>query len=676
MNRRSFAFTGSYAFAGLGRALLVTAIVALLACSGGGSSSGTTTITNAKLHGTVYGGRWQPIIGSNILVYEAGLNPGNPPQQIGNAVTDYRGAWSVTTFSAEPSKGQLIYVVALDGDPGAGNNPKAALMSIAGVFGNADFHTTLNINALTTVASTSILRNYIAEVPCSGISDSTTASPIGVLSGANCPSIVGATGLNNQAAKLANLVNVVSGEASTSLTSAAGGSPQNIVLQKLDFLANVLADCLYSSGGTRTDDTTCGRLLRAGWNSNDSTLTLLSEMQAGSAPGYVAYLSFSSDGQHAYSINSSGGSPGVIAAYVVDGSTGSLSAVPGSPYASGVAGYQGPSAVTVSPNGHFVYMLSGGNILAFSVDNSTGALSPIIGSPFVASTTSYLGALVLSPDGKFAYASQANGFGIHEFSIDDVSGQLAQLPGSPFDFGSYVTSMVISPKGDYLYLGQTAPWGMSTLITLKIDSATGTLANFSEDYQTTSSYIYQFYGLNITPDGLLGIAYNAFDNTLWPFRIDPVIGKISASTDLVMSSSPHLQAYSSSMPITPNGKYMYVADIDTCTLWTFAVNGSVTQIGNSISEANPTYVGLPCNFYINLSADGRFLYISDSKPPSDTPIISIYGIGVATDTLMAALDLAKSQSSTIGTEIFAISPAPMIYSPVLSAAPADWNLDI
>ncbi|MBV9265924.1 MAG: beta-propeller fold lactonase family protein [Acidobacteriaceae bacterium] len=94
-------------------------------------------------------------------------------------------------------------------------------------------------------------------------------------------------------------------------------------------------------------------------------------------------------GRFVYAANatSSGPATGSVSAYTIDRDTGGLTAVAGSPFATGVF----PDFVAVDPSGRFVYVANGafplpGNISGYTIDHSTGALTPIADSPFPAGT--------------------------------------------------------------------------------------------------------------------------------------------------------------------------------------------------------------------------------------------------------------------------------------------------
>ncbi len=81
---------------------------------------------------------------------------------------------------------------------------------------------------------------------------------------------------------------------------------------------------------------------------------------------------------------------GEIAGYSSDPTTGVLTAVPGSPVASG----QTSLAIAVDSEGEFLYSVdyNGQSLLGYRIDSATGALSPIVGAQY---STGYSWAVVV-----------------------------------------------------------------------------------------------------------------------------------------------------------------------------------------------------------------------------------------------------------------------------------------
>ncbi len=111
---------------------------------------------------------------------------------------------------------------------------------------------------------------------------------------------------------------------------------------------------------------------------------------------------------------------GSVAAYVIDASTGALSYAPGSPF--NTSSLQvAPFMLALDATGTFLYVSDTGNngIPGFTVDGTTGALTLINGSPFPGSSASDL---VPNPAGPQLYVQIGNS--INVYSIDATSGAL------------------------------------------------------------------------------------------------------------------------------------------------------------------------------------------------------------------------------------------------------------
>jgi 6-phosphogluconolactonase len=105
-------------------------------------------------------------------------------------------------------------------------------------------------------------------------------------------------------------------------------------------------------------------------------------------------------------------------------SKGALTAVTGSPFASG----DFTGGVAVDPSGSFVYVAQGFEVLGYSI-GMNGALTPLAGSPFAA--PGFLVSLTLDQSGRFIYGA-ATSADVAGFAIDTATGNLTAVTGSPF----------------------------------------------------------------------------------------------------------------------------------------------------------------------------------------------------------------------------------------------------
>jgi 6-phosphogluconolactonase (cycloisomerase 2 family) len=139
--------------------------------------------------------------------------------------------------------------------------------------------------------------------------------------------------------------------------------------------------------------------------------------------------------------------------FVIDSTTGALSVVPGSPFATEA----GPEQVAIDPPGRFLCVsdLSGPGISGFDINATTGVLTPITGSPF--SSEESPDGLVVHSSGKFIYSALTYDNSIQALAIDQTTGALTEIHGSPFllppveGFQANPYSIAQDPAGKFLY---------------------------------------------------------------------------------------------------------------------------------------------------------------------------------------------------------------------------------
>ena len=239
--------------------------------------------------------------------------------------------------------------------------------------------------------------------------------------------------------------------------TAVPGSPFSLGTLSLGagLAANNSAQVLYVGDAGKID------ALKA-----DATGVLTEVLGSPFLAGTNLYLTV--DPQNRFVFASDDTPPGNVLAFTSDASTGALSPVPGSPFAT-ISGYVGntqPGQIVVDSTGRFVYtgLLSTGQIAAFSIVPSSGALNPVPGSPFSAGNTP----IALATVNNFLYVSNALDGTISGYSINPTNGVLTPLGGSPFAIhaGPIATDLV----GRFLYTT-----GSGGLLAFSIDSTTGAL---------------------------------------------------------------------------------------------------------------------------------------------------------------------------------------------------------
>jgi Chitobiase/beta-hexosaminidase C-terminal domain len=236
--------------------VIAAIIFALLA--GCGYSGPTNASTAVVLSGSVHGGR-QPVSSSTIQLYAAGTDGDGSvalPLLSSTVKTDSNGNFSIPAAYGCPSASSQVYVVASGGSPGteANNNPNLVLTAVLGACGKLSGSTPISVNEVTTVGSVFPLAAYMND-----------AKHLGSASG-------DASFLTAVAA-----VPVFINSAQGSTPGTATATSYFAESAKLNSLANALADCVNSSGGSAGDGSPCGQLFaaatRAGGSAPSDTLT-------------------------------------------------------------------------------------------------------------------------------------------------------------------------------------------------------------------------------------------------------------------------------------------------------------------------------------------------------------------------------------------------------------------
>lgn len=187
-----------------------------------------------------------------------------------------------------------------------------------------------------------------------------------------------------------------------------------------------------------------------------------------------------------------------ISAYTIDGVSGALTPVSGSPFAAG----NGPRSITVDPSGpvtssptgvvsvdpagKFAYIANAASnsISAYSINGNTGALTAVSGSPFPAGNTPYSAAV--DPSAKFLFVANHVSNNISAYTIT-MSGALSALNGAPLAAGSAPSSVILDPSDKFLYVANTSSGNISVYT---VDAASGTLALVSGSPVATGSLPY------------------------------------------------------------------------------------------------------------------------------------------------------------------------------------------
>ena len=302
-------------------------------------------------------------------------------------------------------------------------------------------------------------------------------------------------------------------------------------------------------------------------------------------------------------------------------SDGTLTPVAGSPFATNGVGFPGgPFAtnrigIAVTDNFLFVSNTGSNDVSVFRIDPSTGGLTPVVGSPFATKSLSGdLGiAVSVTPDGRYLVATNTGSDNITVFSIGS-NGSLIPIAGSPFPTLASPDGIRISPNGKFLAVAETAfpPSQAATnqveVFSIASNGALTSLGAFAGggsgsltdvDIDCSSGFL---YGGEANDTSTIVDVYNIASNgSLTSITGSPFIAGPGDNSNVVL--------------LSPDDKTLFVSNQFSRSISAFFVapNGSLSQITGSPFTLRGS-VALPVGMATN--QDGSLLYVADNFKPA------------------------------------------------------------
>ncbi len=185
-----------------------------------------------------------------------------------------------------------------------------------------------------------------------------------------------------------------------------------------------------------------------------------------------------------------------VSAFSFDGTTGVLTAVPGSPFAScnlPNTNCTAPSAVAISPNGAFLLVANSGSnnlssfaicvVLSATCSTPNGTMTAVTGSPFAAGIGPV--AIAFDPAFNFVYVADQHSNDVFQYSFGPGTGVLASLSPPSVSTGTTPVSLAVRSGAtgtdvgnsttnltDYLYVANI---GGTSLSIFSLTTGTGLL---------------------------------------------------------------------------------------------------------------------------------------------------------------------------------------------------------
>lgn len=281
--------------------------------------------------------------------------------------------------------------------------------------------------------------------------------------------------------------------------------------------------------------------------------------------------------------------------------------------------------IMVIAQAKWLYELVGSTLAGYSINGGTGALTAIPGSPFPLSGTE-VASLATDSAGKFLFVCAANNDLVQVFSINQTSGALA--PVGTFATAGFAAQATTDGLGKYLYVTEG---NLGSSVDVYAIASNGFLtpiagSPFSISIATLRSERTGKFLLGVTGDG----ANNGFgpDKHVYVFSIDQTSGALAQ-----VSGSPFATvSIPADLTVHPNGTLVYTFNnvVNSPTPGLTPVEGF--QLDTSSGQLTPL-AGSPFNGMVAphgfFDPSGAFLFLH----PSDK--IEVASVDSATGALIA-----------------------------------------
>jgi 6-phosphogluconolactonase (cycloisomerase 2 family) len=326
-------------------------------------------------------------------------------------------------------------------------------------------------------------------------------------------------------------------------------------------------------------------------------------------PGLPFALRFDATGHFLYVGNSALGS---ISIYAFDPTTGNMSPIPGSPFATGDTNV-GDIAVKTGSGGNpnIVYGIGNSGLVGVVHNPATGQVTAI---PSALSAPVGPGQFRLGFDstGSFLYVTNENGISgttVSEFSVA-ADGTLTQLPGSPL--GGFNSPVTVVAVNNFVYITNSLNAGS---IAPELVNPNGTLTAIQAPLPNEGNGNLPSDG-TITPNGQFVYVANQGSGNIsaWQIAGSGTLSPVRAAPFATTQGSAFWPA------VEHNGQFLYLCENNHFNKpsiiegYSIAANGILTQL------PNPTQVSANNSFELQANPAGPYLAIANT----DDSTIGVY----------------------------------------------------
>jgi sugar lactone lactonase YvrE len=279
-----------------------------------------------------------------------------------------------------------------------------------------------------------------------------------------------------------------------------------------------------------------------------------------------------------------------VSAFSVNPTTGVLTPVPDSPFATGGSADSLGIPLATTPDDSFLIAANALslNITVYSIA-ANGALSPVPGSPFPAGPGGFPDGIKVTADGKFLAVARPNAPNVVSMFSISATGGLTPVPGSPFPAGGtgVATGVDCNCNSNHLFVGEANPG--STIVSVQAIALNGALSPIPG-----SPFIGPGSNSNVvllSPDDSKLFVSNQNSNTVTAFSV-AASGALTLVPGSPFPAPGSLEP--SGMATNQAGTFLYSAALNNeINGFSIAPSGALTSVpGSPFSNGFPGSFGL------------------------------------------------------------------------------------
>jgi 6-phosphogluconolactonase (cycloisomerase 2 family) len=256
-----------------------------------------------------------------------------------------------------------------------------------------------------------------------------------------------------------------------------------------------------------------------------------------------------------------------------------------------------------STSSHFVYVAlpttNSGSIAAFREAGSSGVLTAVPGSPFTGGQGTH--GIAIHPSNKFLYVTNSNENSVSLFTIASDGSLTEVTPRTTIGVGAGPNLVLVDSTGSFLYVANSLAGNISVF---SISSSNGALTAVGTPVAVGATPL----AMTFSPSGnLLFITSGTNQGLISIFNVSS--GVLSAASSPV----PINQSDPDALVVDSTGGFLYTANFQSGTISIFSIttNGTSTQLTQQVNS--PLAINFTSPSALLIDQLGPFLYIADSS---------------------------------------------------------------